>query len=541
MAKERSIDGRLALAVPFATAARRYWIELFPELCRERRRQRSRALAIPDPLLRQTALAALQKWGNVEGAVAFAAFVPRRRRAAAARAMASFQVAYNHLDMLSEQPSLDSDGVARLLHGALLAALEPSAGDVSGRGGDVSGRGGGASGRGGGVSGHEWSGELAGRCDGTRRERALIDAEDGGYLSGLVLDTRTALALLPAYADVAAHAQRAARRIVEFQGANTGLGSTGLGSKGQGSAGLDLTGLGSAGQGSAGLDLAGQGSAGQGSVEPDSASGRRDELAALERWGRAHTPTGSGLRWWETAAAAGSSLAVYALIALAAQGSDAAAQEPDAIQDSGAQAIDEAYFPWIGALHSLLDNLIDRGEDRAAAQHNLIGCYGSAQDAAARMGMLAERALAAARELDSWGDGGAGVTDAGVAAGAGGARELDGPSGARPHTLVLAAMASFYLATPESRAPDARPVTEAVLDAFAGATFLTMPVFRARLAMRSLLPLGGRRRARGAETVAPIDSRGTPASKASGPGCDERVLAGGAGPAYRVRVREREA
>ncbi len=406
---ERLTKGRLALAVPFAEAARRYWLGLFPGLCRERVRRRAQALAIDDPLLRDTALAALQKWGNVEGAVALASFVPRRNRRAAAHAMACFQVAYNYLDMLSEQPSVDPAAANRRLHSALLEALDPNAGSA--------------------------------RVD---RYEHFQSRTDGGYLAGLIGETRAALARLPAYPGLASYALSAAQRIVEFQSANTGHRSR---------------------------------------------AGSQEDLAALARWGEAHTQPGSDLRWWETAAAAGSSLGVYALIALAAS-------EPGGTLPARAQAIDEAYFPWIGAVHSLLDNLIDDAEDRAAVQHNLVGCYSSPAEAAARMEMLAGRALYAARELAGSGEG-------------------------YGHELVLAAMASFYLATPESRDPNARPVADAVLAALGGSTGLTMPVFRARLAARSLLPRA-RRRQRGAETVAPFER-------------------GSGEPAYRVRVRERGA
>src|ERR1700677_3231245 len=89
-------DGRLALAVSFVGAARRYWLGVFPGVCLERRRRRARASQIPDPMLRRTALDAQRKWGNVEGAAAFAAFVPSPHRAAAARAMTCFQAAYNY-------------------------------------------------------------------------------------------------------------------------------------------------------------------------------------------------------------------------------------------------------------------------------------------------------------------------------------------------------------------------------------------------------------------------------------------------------------
>ncbi len=99
--------GRAVLTGAFAGAARRYWLGVFPRVCAERRRREARAQEIPDPLLRRVVVDALHKWGNIEGAAAFAAFVPRRRRAAAVRAMVCFQAAYNYLDMLTELPNTD--------------------------------------------------------------------------------------------------------------------------------------------------------------------------------------------------------------------------------------------------------------------------------------------------------------------------------------------------------------------------------------------------------------------------------------------------
>jgi hypothetical protein len=87
--------GRAALAASFAGAAQRYWLGVFPRVCAERRRREARAQEIPDQLLRQVVVDALRKWGNIEGASAFAAFVPRRHRGAAMRAMVGFQAAYN--------------------------------------------------------------------------------------------------------------------------------------------------------------------------------------------------------------------------------------------------------------------------------------------------------------------------------------------------------------------------------------------------------------------------------------------------------------
>ncbi len=373
--------GRAALAASFTGAASRYWLGLFPRVCAERRRRRARALAIPDPLLGRVAIESQRKWGNVEGAAAFAAFAPRRRRGAAARAMMCFQAAYNYLDMLGEQPSADPAANGRTLHRALIVALDPD-GDVS----------------------HS---DYYAHCPQHR---------DGGYLREIVDACRAALAQLPSYATVAPAALDAAERIVEFQSCNTGE--------------------------------------------------RQGDLAALERWALAATPPGSELRWWEVAAAGGSSLCVYALIALAA--------EPD-LDPRTVAAVTNAYFPWIGALHSLLDNLVDATEDRATGQHSLIGAYASPQEAAARMGWLAERSLGLAVALP----------------------------GARAHTLLLAAMASFYLSTPEAHAAPALPVTRVVLDRLDPAARMAMVVFRARLAARRLAPGRVGRGAPGAELVLP--------------------------------------
>jgi tetraprenyl-beta-curcumene synthase len=378
----RSTVGRTALAGTFGDAARRYWLGVFPRVCAERRRREARAQEIPDELLRRVVLDALRKWGNIEGAAAFAVFVPRRRRAAAVCAMACFQAAYNYLDMLTELPNTDPEANGRLLHRALLVALDPDAQHLD-------------------YYAHHH-----------------LHA-DGGYLAETVDACRAALAQLPSYAAVAPAARRAAERIVAFQSCNTG------------------------------------------EVQGD--------YLALERWARAHTPRGTGLRWWETAAAAGSSMCVYALIAAAAQPS---------VDPAEIAAIEQAYFPWIGALHSLLDNVIDAAEDYATGQRSLVSCYASPLDAATRMGFLAERSMSAACALP----------------------------GGRGHALLLAAMASFYLSTSEARAPETAPVAAAVLSALGQPAELSMLVFRTRLRLRRLAPQAPgapARRGGGAEVVMP--------------------------------------
>ena len=354
-AEQGGVRRRLLLVGVFTAAALRYWLTVFPGVAHQLARWRRRADGIADPVLRDLALDALHKSGNIEGAAAFATFVPRSHRKLVLRAVVAFQTAYNYLDLLTEQPGPAAN--ARRLHEALLVALDPAAAHL-----DY----------------YEYNAQH----------------DDDGYLSEIVEACRGALGVLPSYAAVAPSARRAAERIVEFQSCNTG-------------------------------ELQG-------------------DLAALERWARAATPPGEDLRWWETAAAGGSSLYVYALIALAAERDlDASLQTIAAVKD--------AYFPWIGALHSLLDNLVDVAEDRATGQHNLIGLYASPQEAATRMGRLAERSLHAARELPGDGD-----------------------------SLILAAMASFYLSTPDASLPAARPVARAVLDVLGKPAALAGLVFRLR-------------------------------------------------------------
>jgi tetraprenyl-beta-curcumene synthase len=188
------------------------------------------------------------------------------------------------------------------------------------------------------------------------------DGHDGGYLDSLVSACRESLVELPSFSNIAAVTRQAATRIVKFQALN--------------------------------LSEAHGGHFG------------------LERWAAKLGTANDGLYWWETAAAAGSSLPVYALMA-AAGGAG--------IGPRAAEAIDAAYFPWVGALHSLLDSLVDRGEDEERGQPSLLDYYTSSSEAAERFGLLADRAC------DSLG-------------------ALRRP---RVHQSILAAMGGYYLSAPQ--------------------------------------------------------------------------------------------
>jgi tetraprenyl-beta-curcumene synthase len=216
---------------------------------------------------------------------------------------------------------------------------------------------------------------------------------DGGYLCDLVDTCRSAFLTLPSSGAVSAAAWAAAARIVAFQS-------------------LNLT----------------------------HDQGGHD---ALERWARLQTPEGSGLHWWQTAAAGGSSLAVHALIATAAKPS---------VNASETAAIEEAYFPWICALHSLLDSLVDVDEDQRAGQRNLLSYHSSRKEAAFAMKMLAQRATAEARGLPD----------------------------ARSHAVILTAMVAYYLSSPEAATPDARATAGNVAAAVGPLVAPALALFKAR-------------------------------------------------------------
>ncbi len=189
------------------------------------------------------------------------------------------------------------------------------------------------------------------------------DASDGGYLAALVEACRDGLLRLPAHALFTATLATAAARIAEFQALNL--------SESQG-----------------------------GQVE-------------LEAWA-ATLPGSRALAWWERAAGAGSSLAVHALIATAARAS---------VEATVAEQIGGAYFPTIGALHSLLDSVVDRDEDRDKGQRSLLEHYRSPLHQCASLTMLASEARVACELLPS----------------------------PRTHRAILIAMCSYYLSAPQCR------------------------------------------------------------------------------------------
>lgn len=226
--------------------------------------------------------------------------------------------------------------------------------------------------------------------------RRGLGVDDGGYLEAMVEACRTALAALPSYPLAEEHALRGAERVVGFQSFNCGV--------------------------------------------------EQGDEDALARWAVELTTPRCRFSWWELAASAGSSLGVLATIAAAAD---------PLLDEEILHAIEHAYHPAIGALHSLLDQLVDLEEDEANGQLNLLRHYSEDKDVARALGCLAARARLSVEELERSSSG------------------ID-------HALVVAAMAASYLSLPQASLPRAAAARAAVLAELGPLAAASIAVFEAR-------------------------------------------------------------
>jgi tetraprenyl-beta-curcumene synthase len=83
-----------------------YWLTIYPRARLEIRRWRRRAQRIPDATLRAQALFKLtHERLNPEAAAFFAVLAPRKHRRVLVRLMVDFQIAYDYLDAINEEPA----------------------------------------------------------------------------------------------------------------------------------------------------------------------------------------------------------------------------------------------------------------------------------------------------------------------------------------------------------------------------------------------------------------------------------------------------
>ncbi len=338
-----------------------------PRVRAEQRRWVGEAAAIPDPALREAALAALRgKAANAEATGVFALLAPRAERAGALRAMTALQTAVDYLDTLGERPLEDPLAAGLTLHEALPEALDP--------GGERS----------------PWYGRFP-------------QHDDGGYLAALVDTCRNEVAALPGREAALPAARRAARRCGEGQSHTHAAGEDGGARLRAWAEGLALP---------------------------------ADPAAAQPQGPPAYL-------WWEIAAGASSSVATHALVAAAADERSGGAE---------AEAIDSAYFPPVGALTVLLDDLVDREADRAAGQHSYLAYYAGPAEAAERLALLAGRARSANARLRH----------------------------RRRHAAILAGVAALYLSSPAAHDDYAAPIRRRMLEAVGGTARLALAAMQVR-------------------------------------------------------------
>jgi tetraprenyl-beta-curcumene synthase len=113
---------------------------------------------------------------------------------------------------------------------------------------------------------------------------------------------------------------------------------------------------------------------------------RKEKLVS---WHDNHPFRHKDLTWWEFAAACGSTLGVFVLLALACQESCSEHIKP----------VSEAYFPWICSLHILLDYLIDQEEDIRENDLNFVSFYSDQKHAYRRINSILSESVKKARAL----------------------------------------------------------------------------------------------------------------------------------------------
>jgi tetraprenyl-beta-curcumene synthase len=166
-----------------------------------------------------------------------------------------------------------------------------------------------------------------------------------------------------------------------------------------------------------------------------------DRDAQLESWA-AGSDTAENLPWFEVSAAASSSLAVHALLALAA--------EPQCDAALVART-DAAYSPWVTLACTMLDAYADIADDAATGHHNYLSHYPSLDDAAERLQAIVWNSAYRVRQL---------------------------PRGER-HAILATGMVAMYLSKDSACTSEMRSATRQVLRAAGFLPSILWPILRA--------------------------------------------------------------
>ena len=120
----------------------------------------------------------------------------------------------------------------------------------------------------------------------------------------------------------------------------------------------------------------------------DPCADRRDER--LAEWVAREVPDDPRFAWYELTAAASSSLAIHALLALASEESCDERIVADTL---------DAYGPWVNLACIMLDSFADLVEDAASGDHSYLSHYPSLEVAVARLCEIVWRSADAVRRL----------------------------------------------------------------------------------------------------------------------------------------------
>jgi tetraprenyl-beta-curcumene synthase len=162
---------------------------------------------------------------------------------------------------------------------------------------------------------------------------------------------------------------------------------------------------------------------------------------ALRQWVAREYSGAHEVAWFELAAAAGANLAIYALLALAAE---------THCPTSQVEVTYRAYFPWTGALATMLDGFVDQFDDARQGEHSYISYYQSPDDATKQIGRLVRRCLSETHSLEN----------------------------SERHTLVAASMVAMYLSRDSARASSLSAASRKITQAGGSLTRVLLPVLR---------------------------------------------------------------
>jgi len=96
--------------------------------------------------------------------------------------------------------------------------------------------------------------------------------------------------------------------------------------------------------------------------------------------------------WWELAAATGSTLGIFSMMAAASR---------ENTTEASVKELKKIYFPWIGGLHILLDYYIDRQEDAEEGDLNFFSFYPDEREAPRRLLFFLQRSREKAKKTNS--------------------------------------------------------------------------------------------------------------------------------------------